>query len=92
MRAGGVVMDDFRASFRRVQKERDRLEEANRTPLQRAEMNRQEDVMLFIFSGVALIFVLYVIFGEEGGLLWVAVLSLVVVIVALALRFRRPLH
>jgi len=55
-------------------------------------MNRQEDLMLFIFTGVALIFVLYVIFGEEKGLLWGAVLSLAIVVIALALRFRRPLH
>jgi len=85
-------MNDLQKSFRRVQKERDRLEEANRTPLERAEMNRQEDGMLFIFSGVALIFVLYVIFGEGKGLLWGAVLSLAIIVVALALRFRRPLH
>ena len=63
------------------------------TPLQRAEANQGEDVMLLIFSATALVTVGYVLFGAEDiGLLWVAIISLTINIAALFMRFKRPLH
>lgn len=86
------MTDDFSKSWKRVTKERDRLERENMTSLQRAEANRQEDVLILVFSVSALASVGYVLFGKAStDLLWVPALSLVIILVALVLRFRRPL-